>query len=191
MKATLTVVVCVAGVTLTGCTSTNGGTPGPTSATTSQSPSNAPGAPKVTHPKNLAANSDSCQLLTEQQRRQLGVQGTSKTEQTPWGQTACGWRSDNGSMTLAPDTKTGKGLSQLYQHKDNFSDFTAIVVDGYPAVTTDKSKSSCALDLGVSDSQYLSLSAYIARPAELGFQDPCLFAQKAASLVLGNLPAGQ
>ncbi|MCP2262471.1 Protein of unknown function (DUF3558) [Streptoalloteichus tenebrarius] len=176
--------LAAAAMVMAGCTST---TPGQASTSTGSQSSAATGngAPKVTNPKNLKAIADPCQLLTPQQLQEIGA-SESRPGKSPWGEESCTWRNDNLNLAIAPDTTQNQGLSILYANKKSDSEETT--VNGHPSLRYNKEGRSCALGVGVSDTQTFSISMTVLRDVKPEYKDRCAFAEKVAGMVLSNLP---
>jgi hypothetical protein len=130
-------------------------------------------------------------LLTTAQLQTLGAATTPSPTKSPWGEAACEWNTNDVAIHLSPDTTTGKGIAQVYSTKTKFDSFQQTTIAGYPAVQVDKQEISCGLFVGVSDTQVLQLTVFVDGQSNPDYHNPCAFAPKVASAVLGNLPAGQ
>ncbi|MFB9428202.1 DUF3558 domain-containing protein [Streptoalloteichus tenebrarius] len=179
----------MAGLGLAACTSTTPGLASTSSGSQSSAATSTAaidnGAPKVATPKNLKAIADPCQLLAPQQLQELGASNPS-TKQSPWGEKYCDWLNDNLGVAVAPDTTQGRGLANLYANRKADSEETTI--HGHPGLRYNKAGMSCALGVGVSDTQAFTVSLTVRRDAKPEYKDRCAFAEKVAGMVLSNLP---
>ncbi|KOV82700.1 DUF3558 domain-containing protein [Nocardia sp. NRRL S-836] len=177
------------------------GTPAPTP--TSQSSGSggdttANGAPKVKSP--LAWDryrSDPCSVLTTDQLAALGVPGvTGKVNPTSPGP-SCIWQGQVSSQSIAPSVgfPTGDGgLDYLYEAKDTYKLFQVLpAVQGYPAVLASaadqRASGNCAMAVGITDSQIVSLTVQISKQAPR-YADPCGLLTEIANQVVTNIKAG-
>ncbi len=168
------------------CSPSSSGTPEPTGRAPATSQTTKPG-PTIDSPKNLQAVTDSCELLTQQQLDQLGMQAEPERKESMLGIPSCDWSGDDFAMTIAPDTRTG-GIDQLYKSNTPGQGFQKSQVKGYPAAWIDKQSILCRVEVGVSkDSKFsVSWTSYQSDPAKP--VKPCESGEKIAAMVLQNIP---
>lgn len=182
------VAVLLAGL-VSGCESAVVGSPAP-AATSETSGSTSPSerlSPPVKSPKDLRGI-DPCDLLTQDQKAELGLTRPVVRDTSPWGEQTCGLAGSVVALGFSPDTTLGEGLDQAYRARNNFDNFEPSEVDGYPAVRVDFATQSCGLIVGVSDEQTLGFELTRVSPNAPGKGDPCGFAESVMADVLKNLP---
>lgn len=160
----------------------------PESPETQHSTSETNPAPAVDKPKNLAAITDACQLLTTQQLTQLGAQATPKPSETAYGESKCKWSNGDLAATVALNATTDTGPEQIFEMEEITDNFTRTEVDGYPAARVDEQSDLCRVEVGVSDTTSFSVNYYKYSGDSPEMQDPCGYAEKIASEVLKNIP---
>jgi hypothetical protein len=183
------------GLVVAGCQSAVAGSPttattqpaGTGGGTSSGAPPSDRLSPPVDNPKDLRGV-DSCELLTPEQRADLGFTQQGKKDTSPWGEERCNFAGSVVGIGFSPNTTLGDGLDQAYRNKDNFDNFAETDVDGYPAVRVDFATQSCGLIAGVSDTQTLSMEFTRVSPNAPGKGDPCGFAESVMGDVIKNLP---
>jgi hypothetical protein len=144
-------------------------------------------SPPVDNPKDLRGV-DPCELLTPEQRAELGLRPGEKEDISPWGEETCGFGGSIVSIGFSPDTTLGEGLDQAYRAKDSFENFAETTVDGYPAVRVNFATQICSLIVGVSDTQTLGMDFARVSSSAPGRGDPCGFAESVLGEVIKNLP---
>lgn len=178
-------------LTSTACSQPPPTTPG---TATSKSPPATSGAQShdsssgIKNPKILKSVDDTCQLLTPDQVDQLGAQGETNTETTPWGEKNCKWSNEKVSVTLSKNTVSGKGFSRIEERKDNFANFDRTTVKGYPAARINSKGNLCVVGMGISSESTLSVSVSKYNSTDPQHDDPCAFAEKVAAEALKNIP---
>lgn len=138
------------------------------------------------NPKDLRGV-DPCGLLTTDQLTELSS-GPGEAGTSEWGEAECEWVGSVVAIALSPDTTFGDGLARAYRNKNRFDNFAESSIDGYPAVRVDFATQSCALIVGVSDEQTLSMEFTRVSAQAPGGGDPCGFAESVMSGVIKNLP---
>ncbi|MER7077653.1 DUF3558 domain-containing protein [Saccharopolyspora kobensis] len=175
-------------LSLAGCGSATSGQPVPSTAgqtTTVDDPF------KVDNPRNLAAISDPCQLLSPEQLQQLGA--TSPVpDRSPWGQGTCRWNNEQLSLNLAPDTVQRQGLKYTAKIFGDEQGNPTAEIDGYPAVHAGVSDLACTTAVGVSETEMFNVQFTAGSEGRNNpeFSDPCAVSDRVAGMVLANLPAG-
>jgi len=179
---------------VSGCESAVAGSPVPTtrqSAGASETSGSATPSgrlsPPIENPKDLQGI-DPCELLTSDQKAELGLTKPVVSDTSPWGEQTCGLAGSVVALGFSPNTTLGDGLDQAYRAKNNFESFEPSEVDGYPAVRVDFATQSCGLIVGVSDEQTLNMELTRVSSKAPGKGDPCGFAESVMGDVLKNLP---
>jgi hypothetical protein len=177
-----------------GCVSAVAGSPTPNATQPTTASETSGGAapserlsPPVENPKDLRGI-DPCDLLTPDQKTELGLTRPVTRDTSPWGEDTCDLGGSVVGIGFSPDTTLGEGLDQAYRSKNTFDNFEPSEVDGYPAVRVDFTTQSCGLFVGVSDEQTLHMELTRVSPDAPGKGDPCGFAESIMSDVLENLP---
>ncbi|QIZ34296.1 DUF3558 domain-containing protein [Saccharopolyspora sp. ASAGF58] len=163
------------------------GTPEPAPSSETNSAANDPF--HIEQPKNLAAVSEPCQLLTSAQAQQLGA-GSPEPDSSEWGQGACKWRNQQFSTKVAPDTAQGQGLRWAAKIDGDDQGNPNVRVNGYPAVHGGISGIRCSTTVGVSDTQALMVHFTTGSEGRGNpeYTDPCAMSDKIAGMVLENIP---
>ncbi|GAA3363372.1 DUF3558 domain-containing protein [Saccharopolyspora gregorii] len=144
----------------------------------------------VNNPKNLKGITDACQLLTPEQRTQLGVSDDKDFESLindVYQEPSCEIFSDAYNAMIDINANNG-GMAKLHAGKDKWDNFTPTEVAGYPAAQLDAQSILCRVHVGVADDQ--SLEVYYSKNAggTPEMDDPCGFAEKIAVEALKNVP---
>ncbi|WP_010307180.1 DUF3558 domain-containing protein [Saccharopolyspora spinosa] len=171
---------------LAGCSESPPQTPTPSLKTTSA----ATDPFYIERPRNLAAVSDPCELLTSAQVQLLRA-GDVKHGESEWGQPSCEWRNQQFSMTVAPDTEQGQGLKYTAKIWGDGEGKPTGAVNGYQLVHGGINDIRCSATVGVSDTQTLTVH-FTAGSEGRGnpeYADPCAMADRIAGLVLENVPS--
>lgn len=188
-------VAALAGLVMSGCQSAVAGSPtvvttqpDATGESSGVPPSTSERlAPSVVHPKDLRGI-DPCELLAPEQTAELGLIAPGQKETSDWGETKCLLLGPVVGIGFSPNTTLGDGLDRAYRNKNNFDNFAESNVDGYPAVRVNFATQSCALIVGVSDEQTLTMELTRVSSDAPGRGDPCAFAESVAAEVMKNLP---
>lgn len=169
---------------LAGCATS--GTPEPTPSQETSTSAN--DAFHIEQPRNLAAVSDPCQLLTSAQVQQLSA-GPTAPGQSEWGQASCTWRNQQLRIDLSPDTVQNQGLEYTAKIWSDDGKPTG-QVGGYPLVHGGINDIRCSTTVGVSDTQTLTVHFTTGSEGRGNpeYADPCAVADKIAGMVLENLP---
>ncbi|MGW3471131.1 DUF3558 domain-containing protein [Saccharopolyspora sp. NPDC000995] len=160
------------------------GTPEPTPSPETSAAANDPF--HIEKPKNLAAVSDPCQLLNQDQIGQLGA-GQPEPGQAEWGQGTCKWTSQLLTLEVAPDTVQGQGIKWMAKTAGD-SGKPDGNVSGYPAVHIGETSGSCGTYVGTSDTELFLVNYQIGSEGRGNPEYPCGMADKIAGMVLENLP---
>lgn len=201
-----------AALTLAGCSDEEPGVPdqsgNPPMVPPSSTASGAPvetlphsGAPKVENP--IADTSqwegDPCNLLTAQQLGSIGLKVPDpQREDVPSTGPGCYWEFDadsaSGFSVSFASQGTGKGLSNLYKHKELgtakvFEELPAI--EGHPAlifiVDEDRrSEGECSVAVGLRDDLTVGVDL-TADPSTAQGKEPCEWAEKVARLAVQTM----
>ncbi|HEY3468460.1 MAG TPA: DUF3558 domain-containing protein [Amycolatopsis sp.] len=190
---------------LSACTTTNGGTPSPSSPTSDQPTTSGsatglpgPGVPKVESPIDVTHfKSAPCDALTADQiTGLLGPGVTPKTDLNAPAGPSCSIHppevTQAGVLVIFTDVDD-RGLTSLYAAKDvKYPFFMPLSpVDGYPVVAyglaDDRaSRGTCQIAVGTSDQQTVDIGVTQSEQ-NVGKTDPCEAARGVAASVLGNL----
>ncbi|MFR9728625.1 DUF3558 domain-containing protein [Saccharopolyspora sp. MS10] len=142
----------------------------------------------VKNPKNLKSVTDACQLLTPEQRTALQVEGAPTQRQSEFNEPACEFSSSAFDTSLDVNTNAG-GMTAAHERRDNFDNFEATEVAGYPAVKVNFSENLCNLAVGVSDTQSLHVYYLVISGGTPEMEDACGYASKIAAEAVKNIPA--
>lgn len=160
-----------------------------TSQTTTSTNSSAQ-APPVKQPLVATRfDADACQSLTEFQRRSLSLAGGTSD---PPGK--CDFASAGTEIVvkLIYYSNNTSGLSALYEahSQGSWEYWEPTELDGYPAVlyevSPNKTKLSCEVAVGISDSLYFSVR-YVFYNGDPGGKNPCVEGRAVASAVLSTI----
>lgn len=140
------------------------------------------------NPKNLAAVTDACDLLTGRQLEQLGMKDEPEHKKATLGIAPCGWDGHAFGLSLTPDTKSG-GMAKLYRTDGYGKGHERSEVSGYPAAWVERTDITCRVEVGVAESMKVGVSyvAYVTN-AEADQVEPCEEGEKIAAMVLKNIP---
>jgi Protein of unknown function (DUF3558) len=199
MRIPLVVVVLgltLASIGLAGCTSGTGGTPSPTTTTSSTSgdpasSGNLTKAPSVTHPLDASKMvAQPCTSLTAADLTGLHiVNAVSGSGSSPSSTTSCTWSGDSGGgVTIDWETANTNGLSDMYAKSSTIAYWQPTTVAGYPAAYGDaisdgRSQGNCVIDTAVTD--HLDFFVQFDNPLNAG--QSCALAAQAAAAVIKNL----
>ncbi|WP_345238660.1 DUF3558 family protein [Saccharopolyspora hordei] len=125
-----TLIIATSAITLglAGCATP--GTPEPTPRPETSTAANDPF--NIDQPKNLAAVSAPCQLLSQNQLQELSA-GQAEPGESEWGQENCRWSNQLFAVNISPDTVQGQGISWMAKTAGDNGKPDANV-NGYPAV---------------------------------------------------------
>ncbi|MDR7302854.1 DUF3558 domain-containing protein [Haloactinomyces albus] len=170
------------------CAGPGAETPEPTTGSET-SPSATKSPFSISQPKDLAAISDPCRLLTPQQVQQLGAGEPQPDGKSPWGQAQCLWDSQKLAISVSPDTVQGQGI-RTAAFNNSESGKPTHRVRGYPAVHSYPSDISCGTFVGTSKTDVVSVSFTVGSAGRGApeYADPCAMSDKIAGMVLENLP---
>ncbi|WP_188316309.1 DUF3558 domain-containing protein [Solihabitans fulvus] len=190
--------IAAAGLLIAGCSSSP--PPPRQSADSSDSPSSSPtsssaSAPHVAKPLDTSKfQAAPCTMLQSAQLQQFGLStpGDPKADATG---PNCHWSNLDSGVSLDVGFVTGNkdGLSALYGKRSSLDLFTVLPdIDGYPAViygvTDNRSRGTCNVDVGVSDS--LNFDAMVQAANGPLKSDPCSAAKQIAGMVVKTLAGG-
>lgn len=183
-RTTLIIATSAIALGLAGCATP--GTPDPAPSPETSTAANDPF--HIEEPKNLAAVSDPCQLLSQNELQQINA-GQAEPGQSEWGQAKCTWRNQQFSATVAPDTVQNSGLEYTAKVWGNDGKPSG-EVDGYPLVHGGINEIRCSTTVGVSEKQTLTVHFTTGSEGRGNpeYADPCAVADKIAGMVLENLP---
>ncbi|GAA4611113.1 DUF3558 domain-containing protein [Saccharopolyspora hordei] len=164
----------------------NPGTPEPTPRPETSTAANDPF--NIDQPKNLAAVSAPCQLLSQNQLQELSA-GQAEPGESEWGQENCRWSNQLFAVNISPDTVQGQGISWMAKTAGDNGKPDANV-NGYPAVHYAETRGSCATIVGTSDTETFLVNYQIGSEGRGNpeYENPCGMADKIAGMVLENLP---
>lgn len=184
-RTTLIIATSAIALGLAGCATP--GTPDPAPSPETSTAANDPF--HIEKPKNLAAVSDPCQLLTSEQIQQVNA-GPAEPDRSEWGQSACRWSNQQFSTKVAPDTVQGIGIRWAAKIDGDDQGNPNARVSGYPAVHGGARELFCSTTVGVSDTQTLTVHFTTGSEGRANpeYADPCGMADKIAGMVLENLP---
>ncbi|MFK0251335.1 DUF3558 domain-containing protein [Amycolatopsis azurea] len=205
MRRTILILSATALMLAACSTPTTNGTPTPTNGGAESNPSNsasqAPEAPKVSSPIELAQLKQSpCKALTDPQAKEILGPTIEHVEQLDGSAgPACRWSVPstaqprvNVIFSNLPDSGTAK----FYAAKGTTYELLEPLapIDGYPVTAYDTkderaSEGRCSVALGTSDTQTISISLEQST-ANIGKKDPCDAAREAAVRVLATVRGG-
>jgi hypothetical protein len=189
---------------LSGCSTTDKGTPAPTGdivtttlpRTDSAQPT-APeqGMPQVANPLDVSAfAADPCTSITSAQAGDLGVAHPGVGEPAAGGK-SCLWRNESGGSVLL-SVITSTGLNGVYGAKarGELAVFEELPpVEGFPAVVANqvdlRDTGNCTVWVGTSEEEMVGVALGQSRD-KVGDKDPCLVAASVASQVIATMKAG-
>ncbi|MEU5845571.1 DUF3558 domain-containing protein [Saccharopolyspora shandongensis] len=186
-RTTLTTAVILLALGAAGCSTNMPTDPQPTTGSQTTSAANDPF--HIDKPRNLAAISDPCKLLTPQQLQELSA-GPPETDKSEWGQAACRWSNQQLAIKVSPDTVQQQGLAYTAKIYGDSSGKPTAQVAGYPAVHGGTNDLRCNVFVGTSEKQVLSVSFSTGSQGRGNpeYADPCAMGDKVAGMVLENLP---
>lgn len=201
------VLVGLALLTLTACTTKTPGSATPTSSTGTAPPSGTddqvpgPGVPRVENPIDTAKFATApCSVLTDGQISEIfgGAAAPHPDPQGPSGP-ACSWRpsaASGASVQVIFPNVDKLGLTSIYQAKGSTYKLFEVLspIDSYPVVaygTSDARATDgvCAVAVGTSDHSTVEVSIFQAK-ANVGQKDPCDAARTVAAKVLDTIRKG-
>ncbi|MEV5540826.1 DUF3558 domain-containing protein [Saccharopolyspora shandongensis] len=166
-----------------------GKNPEPSAPSSSAADTNA-AAPKVENPKNLKAITDACQLLTDQQVKDLGGVSERRPPEkstNSYGESRCQWATDAFTAAASINTKHG-GLAKIQQNAENRQNYKLTQLAGYQGARVDEQSDLCRIELAVADDQSLEVNYFKNAGGTPEMNDPCGYAEKITSEVLKNIP---
>lgn len=205
--ASLTAVVLLAFVALTGCGDDESGNPqGPDDQPPGTSaPGGVPGlphsgAPKVTTPiaDTSRWEADPCSVITEEQLADAGIAiRKAAPDMDAAAGVACDWATEDVSLVGGTFiTKSQEGLSAIYSNNNQtpFQHFQPIAsIEGQPAVEAmsddTPADGECAIDVGLRDNRSYKLHVLADKDSPLA-AEPCKWAATIAGLAVRNMKQG-
>jgi uncharacterized protein DUF3558 len=196
MRTCLIATVIIAGsvIALASCGSGTGTPPQPVQSTPTQAASLIP-IPAVKNPRDVAAIAHrTCDLLTPQQAKNLGLDVPPTPSDGPFGTQDCTWQNitPDGLMTKRLSisvTTNNPALEVSYNQYRGRPDFKLIEIAGYPSLVSRSNVNlpSCDIDIKLADRQSLSIT-YIAREFSRNPQQSCVAAEQVMAAVVMNVP---
>ncbi|PRW64327.1 DUF3558 family protein [Actinopolyspora mortivallis] len=176
---------------LAGCATSTPADTNPDTTHTTTSSSEDPFA--IPQPLNLAAITNPCHLLTQQQTTTLNAGPPQPNGKSAWGEQQCKWRNQQMTISIAPNTQQSQGLE--YTAFTNTEDGKPTHrIEDYPAVYgIGKTDLRCSTSVGVTrkNSFYVSFTVGTEGRGNPEYSDPCAMSDKIAGMVLDNLPPAQ
>lgn len=145
--------------------------------------------PSVSEPKDIRGVAP-CDVLTDEQLRELELIPESARELPDPTTGRCGWSSavdDTNPVGLEINSGTNLAVLDLLENlRDNFARFELTEVAGHPVVRADDiADNSCTLVIVVADHQGVSIGA---NGANRPLPDPCELPRRMGEFILSNLP---
>ncbi|MCA1190231.1 MULTISPECIES: DUF3558 domain-containing protein [unclassified Saccharopolyspora] len=142
----------------------------------------------VDQPKTVAAVTDACRLLTPEQLSTLGAEKNGEPGTTTFGEPKCDWSTEAFAFSVGLYVKTGGDAEQIYRSADNHDNFAPTRIGEYPAARVNAQSSTCSVEVGISDSESVTIdyTKYSGGTPEVA--DPCGYAEKIATEVLNGIP---
>ncbi|PRW64456.1 hypothetical protein CEP50_05145 [Actinopolyspora mortivallis] len=173
---------------MAGCATSTPADTNPDTTHTTTSSSEDPFA--IPQPLNLAAITNPCHLLTQQQTTTLNAGPPQPGNKSAWGQKTCEWNNEKFNIRSAPDTKQKEGIK--YAAFTNTEDGKPThYIEGYPAVHSFPGELSCATFVGTSKTDVVSASFTVNTDGRENpqYQKPCDMSDKIAKMMLENIPS--
>lgn len=202
----LTTLAIASALTLAGCSSEGSGQPTTGDPGANGEPTVDAGSgtktPDVTAPEVAKPISnierykqDPCKILTKSQATELGYANLIEREKDASDGPACRWRdSDTNEVAIVVLSDQPDGLTGVYRNRDSFDYFEPTEVAGYPGlfagVVDDRADGGCAMDVGVTDQQVITLSASML-PGTAAAERPCEILKRAGKMAVKTMSAGK
>jgi Protein of unknown function (DUF3558) len=202
VRSTALILVAVAGLLVTACSTTMSGTATPVPATGHPGPAGSSaarqnfGAPEVTTPLDVAKFlPDPCATLTTAQQQALGLHAKGKLDKSDLGN-ICDWSPAFDTVyamgfNVKFDPGTALGLANAYQAAGPGGMRRLADVHGQPAATepSQNTDGSCTIYLGATDQIEYAISVTIGEQ-EPNYRNPCPVAQQIADDTTATMKSG-
>jgi hypothetical protein len=187
-----TVITAGSVIALAGCGTGTATPPQPVQSTSTQA---ANPIPPVKNPRDVAAIAHrTCDLLTPQQAKNLGLDVPPTPSDGPFGTQYCVWQNitSEGLMTkrLSVSVTTNNATLEVsYNQYRSRPDFNLVEIAGYPALISRSNVNlpSCDIDIKLAERQSVSIT-YIAREFSSNPQQSCVAAKQVMAAVVMNVP---